>query len=93
MIRDFVIEIVKTKLYFPDWEKSPEKNLYQLMVEIKPTPKTSAPSPSDYWKAYKKVLENHEIALVITLSSKLSACYNSAFQAREIFENQGKLSF
>jgi DegV family protein with EDD domain len=91
MIRDFGIEIVKTKLYFPEWEKFPEKNLYQLMVETRATPKTSAPSPGDYLRAYKKVLENHEIALVITLSSKLSACYNSAFQAREIFENPEKV--
>jgi DegV family protein with EDD domain len=91
MIRDFGIEIVKTKLYFPEWEKFPEKNLYQLMVETKATPKTSAPPPGDYLKAYKKVLENHETALVITLSSKLSACYNSAFQAREIFENPEKV--
>jgi hypothetical protein len=35
MIRDFGIEIVKTKLYFPEWERFPEKNLYQLMVETK----------------------------------------------------------
>jgi DegV family protein with EDD domain len=91
MIRDFGIEIVKTKLYFPEWEKFPEKNLYQLMMETKATPKTSAPPPGDYLRAYKKVLKNHEVVLVITLSSKLSACYNSAFQAREIFENPEKV--
>jgi DegV family protein with EDD domain len=91
MIRDFGIEIVKTKLYFPEWEKFPEKNLYQLMAETKATPKTSAPPPGDYLRAYKKVLENHEMALVITLSSKLSACYNSAHQAREIFNEPEKI--
>jgi DegV family protein with EDD domain len=91
MVRDFQIEIVKTKLYFPEWEKFPEKNLYQLMVETKATPKTSAPSPGDYLKAYKRVLEKFEKVLVITISSKLSACFNSAFQAREIFENPEKV--
>jgi len=91
IIKDFGIEVVKTKLYFPEWEKFPEKNLYQLMAETKATPKTSAPPPGDYLKAYKKVLENFEKALVITVSSKLSACYNSALQAREVFENPEKV--
>jgi len=91
MIRDFGIEIVKTKLYFPEWEKFPEKNLYQLMKETKATPKTSAPPPGDYLKAYQKLSKNFEKILVITISSKLSACFNSAFQAREIFEEPEKI--
>lgn len=91
IIKDFQIEIVKTKLYFPEWEKFPEKNLYQLMEKTKATPKTSAPSPKDYLKSFKKILENFEKALVITVSSNLSACYNSAFEARELFENKNKI--
>jgi len=91
IIRDFQIEIVKTKLYFPEWEKFPEKNLYQLMKEIKATPKTSAPPPGDYLNAYKKLIQNFETILVITISSKLSACFNSAFQAREMFDEPEKI--
>ena len=91
MITDFEIEIVKTKLYFPEWERFPQKNLYQLMMETMATPKTSAPSPGDYLRAYRKVLEKSEKALVIALSSKLSACYSSALQAREIFEKPEKI--
>lgn len=91
IVNDFGIEIVKTKLYFPEWERFPEKNLYQLMAETKATPKTSAPPPGDYLKAYKKVLENFEKALVISISSKLSACYNSAFQAKELYDNPSKI--
>lgn len=91
IIRDFQIEIVKTRLYLPEWEKFPEKNLYQLMKEIKATPKTSAPPPGDYLRAYKKLIQKFEKVLVITVSSKLSACFNSAFQAREIFDNPEKI--
>jgi DegV family protein with EDD domain len=91
MIRDFGIEIVKTKLYFPEWEKFPEKNLYQLMKETRATPKTSAPPPGEYLKAYRKLAKDFEKILVITVSSKLSACYNSAHQAREQFEEPGKV--
>ncbi len=77
------IEIVKTKLSFPEWEKNPERNMYQVMEETKAYPKTSAPSPGDYLKTYKKVLKNFDEALVITLSSNLSATYSSARQAKE----------
>jgi hypothetical protein len=91
MIRDFGIEIVKTKLYFPEWEKFPEKNLYQLMKETRTTPKTSAPPPGEYLKAYRKLAKDFEKILVITVSSKLSACYNSAHQAREQFEDSEKI--
>jgi DegV family protein with EDD domain len=91
MIRDLGIEIVKTKLYFPDWEKFPEKNLYQLMKETRATPKTSAPPPGEYLKAYRKLVKDFEKILVITVSSKLSACYNSAHQAREQFEEPEKI--
>jgi DegV family protein with EDD domain len=91
IIRDFGIEIVKTKLYFPEWEKFPEKNLYQLMAETKAGPKTSAPPPGDYLKAYQKLSKDFEKILVITISSKLSACFNSAHQAREVFEEPEKI--
>jgi len=91
MVRDLGIEIVKTKLYFPEWEKFPEKNLYQLMKETRATPKTSAPPPGEYLKAYRKLAKDFERILVITVSSKLSACYNSAHQAREQFEEPEKI--
>ncbi len=89
LIRDFGIEIVK--LYFPEWEKFPEKNLYQLMKETKATSKTSAPPPGEYLSAYKKLDQEFEKILVITVSSKLSACFNSAFQAKELFEKPEKV--
>ncbi len=91
IINDFQIEIVKIKLYFPEWDKFPEKNLYQVMKESKAGPKTSAPSPGDYLKVYKKTLEKFEKALVITLSSKLSATYNSARQAKEFMPDPSKI--
>lgn len=91
LIRVFKIEIVKTKLFFPELEKFPEKNLYQLMKETKTTPKTSAPSPGNYLSAFKKLDKDFEKILVITVSSKLSACFNSAFQARELFERPEKI--
>ena len=91
IINDFQIEIVEIKLYFPEWDKFPEENFYQIMKETKAGPKTSAPSPGDYLKAYKKILEKFEKILVITLSSKLSATYNSARQAKEFMPHPSKI--
>ncbi|PIV45005.1 MAG: hypothetical protein COS25_02155 [Candidatus Nealsonbacteria bacterium CG02_land_8_20_14_3_00_37_10] len=91
LVNEYQIEIVKTKLYFPEWEKFPEKNLYQVMRETKAGPKTSAPSPGDYLKAYKKTLEKFEKVLVVTLSSKLSATYSSARQAKELMPDPSKI--
>jgi len=91
LIEEYQIEIVKTKLYFPEWERFPEKNLYQIMKETKVSPKTSAPSPGDYLKAYKRVLQNFEKVLVITLTSKLSATYSSALQAKELMPDPSKI--
>ena len=91
IINDFQIEIVKIKLYFPEWDKLPEKNLYQIMKETKAGPKTSAPSPGDYLKTYKKILDKFEKVLVITLSSKLSATYSSALQAKEFMPDPSKI--
>jgi len=91
IIENFQIEIVKVKLFFPEWEKFPEKNLYQFMRETGAHPKTSAPSPGDYLKVYKKLLENYEKILVITLTSRLSATYSSARQAKELMPDPSKI--
>lgn len=92
LVSEYQIEIVKTKLFFPEWEKFPERNLYQVMAETKAYPKTSAPSPGDYLKAYKKILESSEKILVITVSSRLSATYNSARQAKELMSDPSKIT-
>ncbi len=91
LLDEFQIEVVKIKLFFPEWEKFPEKNLYQIMKETHAHPKTSAPSPGDYLKVYKKVLEKFEKVLVITLTSKLSATYNSAYQAKQMMSDPSKI--
>lgn len=92
LIKDFQIEVVRARLFFPELEKFPEKNMYQIMQETKAYPKTSAPPPGDYLNAYKKLLENYEKVLVLTLSSKLSATYSSAFQARELMPDPSKIT-
>jgi DegV family protein with EDD domain len=91
LLEELRIEVVKTKLFFPELEKNPERNLYQIMRKTKAHPKTSAPSPGDYLKVYKKVLEKFKKVLVITLTSKLSVTYSSARQAKELMPGSSKI--
>lgn len=91
LINKFQIGVVRTKLYFPELKKFPGKNIYQVMEKTKAYPRTSAPSPGDFLKIYKKMLKNFKKILVITLSSNLSATYNSAFGAKEIMPDPSRI--
>ncbi len=83
----YQIETVQAPVSWPEGEKIPGKNIYQKMREmekfgIKNFPKTSQPPPKAYLETFKKQLEKFEKVLCITISSKLSGCFNSAFQAK-----------
>jgi DegV family protein with EDD domain len=79
--------------YIVDWGKGkdlPGDNIYQKMREadrrgIQEFPKTSQPSPYVFRKIFEEELKKSEKILCITLSSKLSGGYNSAFQAKKLF--------
>jgi DegV family protein with EDD domain len=50
---------------------------YRLMQESEELPKTSSPSPNDFYEAYKEIDANDEV-IVIALSSALSSTFESA---------------
>jgi len=82
----YQIEIVPTVLNWPEGKKIPGENIYQKMIEakrrgIKSFPKTSQATPKDYLVAFEKQLHKFEKVLCITITAKLSGCYNSAKQA------------
>jgi hypothetical protein len=97
IIERYQIEIAKVKLIWPELEKIPEENIYQKMEEMekregmKSFPKTSQAAPKDYLDAFEKQLKKFEKVLCITLSSKLSGCYNSAIQAREMLKEKERI--
>lgn len=82
IIEKHQIEVVRTKLIFPELSKFPGENMYKVMDRTKIHPKTSAPSPGDYLKAYRKQFQRFKKILVVTLSKLLSATFNSARDAR-----------
>jgi len=91
IIEENQIEVVETKLIFEEIEKYPKEKIYQIMQKTKAHPKTSAPSPGQFLKAYKKSLLKNDEVLVITLSSKLSGTFNSANQAKRLMPDSSKI--
>jgi len=102
IIKENRIEIVPCKVSWPEGENLPGENIYQKTREgekvgIKIFPKTSQPSPKDYLSAFQKQLRNEvsgagfEKILCITLSSKLSGSFNSAYQAREMLKEKERI--
>jgi DegV family protein with EDD domain len=57
---------------------------------VKTLPKTSQAIPKSYFDAFKKQLQSFEKVLCLTVSSKISGCYNSAIQAREMLSEKEK---
>ena len=60
-----------------------QKEFYEKLIETDVLPTTSQVAPAEYEEAYRKALEDGKEVLCITLSSKLSGCYQSAMIARE----------
>lgn len=92
----YQIEILPINYDWPEEKDLPGENIYQKMRTaeergVKTTAKTTQITPKTYLEAYKKQLERFEKVLCVVLTSKLSGCYNSAVQARNLAENPGKI--
>jgi DegV family protein with EDD domain len=99
ILERYQIELAKTKFDWPELEKIEGENLYQKIkkayeMKIETRPRTSQAMPKDYFDAYKKQLQRFDKVLCLTISSKISGCYNSAIQAREMLsENERERVF
>jgi len=96
VLERYQIEIALCILDFPEEKKLPGENIYQKMREadrlgIKISPKTSQATPKSYLDAFEKQLKKFEKILCITLSAKVSGCYNSAKQAQLMVKNPGRI--
>lgn len=88
VIERYQIKTVPLVLNWPEGENLPGENIYQKMKEaekrgVKEFPKTSQAITQSYLDAFEKQLNKFEKVLCLTLSSKVSGCYNSAKQAEE----------
>ena len=61
------------------------KEFYDILRRSKELPKTAAPPPSDFIKAFEKMRRKYDEILCLTVHSSLSGTYSSALKAKEIF--------
>jgi DegV family protein with EDD domain len=95
VLERYQIETVDAIVDWSEGENLSGENIFQKMREadkrgIKTFPKTSQATPKSYFDAFKKQLQRFEKVLCISLSSKLSGCYNSACQAKEMLPEDEK---
>lgn len=96
IVERYQIELVSPKYDWPEEKGLPGENIYQKMrvaekYGVKTTPKTTQAAPKQYLDAYEKQLQKFDKVLCITITSKISGCYNSAIQAREMSKNPEKI--
>ena len=101
ILERYRIETVDAIVDWPEGEGLPGDNIFQKMREadkrgIKTFPKTSQAPPKSYFSAFKKQLgvthplPRFDKVLCLSITSKVSGCYNSACQAKEMLEEGAK---
>ena len=96
IIDRYQIEAVKISVDWPNGKKIAAGDIYRKMRKageksVKVFPKTSQPSPKAYSVAFEKQLKIFEKVLCINMASKLSACNNSALQAKSMSKNKDRI--
>ena len=67
------------------------EEFYRRLVHDTAFPSTTQPTPKDFLDVYARLAEEADEILVITLSSKLSGTYQSALQAKDMFEGKCRI--
>lgn len=86
------VEILPIKAMFGDEEfldgvTMSHEQFFEKLIESEKMPTTSQIPPFEYEAKYKEIKEAGDTAVCITLSSKLSGCYQSANIALEDYED------
>ena len=93
IINKFNFVVAPFVMEWPEGESLKGDNIFEKMREaekqgIKTTPKTSQPSMGVFKKAFEEGLKESESVIAITISSAISGTYNSAIQAKKIFDEE-----
>lgn len=76
---------------YKDGENITTVELYKKVGELKQLPKTNAPAPGDFHKAFEPFVNDGCDIVYISLSSHLSATYQNALLAKDMFP-QGRIN-
>lgn len=87
------IDLIPLKTYFGEEEYRDGIDLdhdgfFQKLIETDVFPTTSQISPYEYEEKFRQMTKNGDEVLCITISSKLSGCYQSAWIAAKEFEGK-----
>ena len=67
------------------------EEFYRRLVNVTTLPSTTQPTPNDFAEVYKNLARETDEILVIVVSSKLSGTYQSALQAKDMFEGKCRI--
>ncbi|MCK9445822.1 DegV family protein [bacterium] len=92
-IKKYGFVVVPFVMEWPEGKGLKGENIFEKMREaekqgIITTPKTSQPSIGLFKKAFEEGLKDSESILTITISSGISGTYNSAIQAKKMFDEE-----
>ena len=88
LIEQLQLEIVPLYLNFSDGEYKTGSTLnladfHQKVKELNEVPRSAAPSPNDFYEAYKKIPRDKPI-IMLSLSKELSSTYQNAVAAKNM---------
>ena len=63
-----------------------KKEFYEMMEASEELPKTSQPSPQQYFEVFERLAKEGHQMIVLTVTSALSGCYQSAMIAKQMCE-------
>ena len=78
---------VEGKLY-RDWVDITPSEAYKLFLKDPDSFKTSAPTPDECMQAFRQASQIAKSALCITVSTKLSATYDSCLDSKELLQDE-----
>jgi len=76
---------------FRDRVEMTTEDFYQRLVNSPVLPTTTQPTPADFLDVYQKLAKETDEILVVNLSSKLSGTFESATQAKRMFEGKTRI--
>lgn len=87
------VKLLPLTTYFGDEEfldsvTLTSRQFYEKMIETGLTPRTAQVTPFQFEQAYEEALKTHDAVLCITISKKVSGCFQSANIAKERFKDK-----
>ncbi|MFC1902190.1 DegV family protein [Chloroflexota bacterium] len=67
------------------------EEFYRRLVNVSTLPSTTQPTPKDFLDVYERLAKETDEILVIVVSSKLSGTYQSALQAKDMFQGKCRI--